>query len=108
MALYVVETTDRAQDHFRGHIGYILYKLKNPDAAWNLRDALTKAEEELADHPETAPFCTDPALSGFGYRKKMILDTRYLCICRIEGDTVWIEGIYHELQDYENLFRTGR
>ena len=39
MALYVVETTDRAQDHFRGHIGYILYKLKNPDAAWNLRDA---------------------------------------------------------------------
>ena len=108
MALYVVETTDLAQDHFRGHIGYIVEKLKNPDAAWNLYDALDRTESELADHPETAPFCTDPALSGFGYRKKMILDTRYLCICRIEGNTVWIEGIYHELQDYENLFKTGR
>ena len=107
MALYDVEITELAQDHFRGHIGYILEKFKNPDAAWNLRDALKKAEDELADHPETAQLCIDPALSGFGYRKKMILDTRYLCICRIEGNTVWIEGIYHELQDYENLFKTG-
>ena len=64
MALYDVKTTDLAQDHFRGHIGYILEKLKNPDAAWNLRDALEKAITELEDHPETAPFCTDPALSG--------------------------------------------
>ena len=108
MALYDVKTTDLAQDHFRGHIGYILEKLKNPDAAWNFRDALEKAITELEDHPETAPFCSDPALSGFKYRKKMILDTRYLCICRIDGDIVWIEGIYHELQDYENLFKTGR
>ena len=108
MALYDVKTTDLAQDHFRGHIGYILEKLKNPDAAWNFRDALEKAITELEDHPETAPFCSDPALSGFRYRKKMILDTRYLCICRIDGDIVWIEGIYHELQDYENLFKTGR
>ena len=108
MALYVVELTDRAQDHFRGHIGYILDHFKNPDAAWELYDAFIQAQNELADHPETAPLCTDPALSAFNYRRKMILNTRYLCICRIEGDIVWIEGVYHELQDYENLFRTGR
>ena len=108
MALYDVEITDRAQDHFRGHIGYILHKLKNQDAAWNLRDALSRTVVELSDHPETAQLCVDGALRGFGYRMKMVLDTRYLCICRIEGNTVWIEGIYHELQDYENLFATGR
>ncbi len=49
----------------------------------------------------------DPALKAFGYRRKMILGTRYLCIYRIDGDTVWIDGIYHELQDYENLFGAG-
>ena len=108
MACYRVNLTDRAEDHFRGHIGYIVNVLKNPDAAMALWAALDKSIDELADHPQTAPLCTDPALKAFGYRKKMILDTRYLCICRITGETVWVEGIYHELQDYENLFGTGR
>ena len=40
MALYSVEVTEHAKDHFRGHIGYIINKLRNPDAAWHLRDAL--------------------------------------------------------------------
>ena len=107
MASYDIEVTERAKDHFRGHISYIAGKLHNPDAAWKLRDALDKAVMELADHPETAPYCTDPALRSFGYRKKLIPSTRYLCVCRIENDVVWIEGIYHELQDYENVFKTG-
>lgn len=106
MALYDVKTTQRAKDHFRGHIGYIIHRLRNPDAAWKLRDALDEAVMELEDHPETAPFCADPALHAYGYRKKLIPGTRYLCICRIDDDVVWIEGIYHELQDYENLFKT--
>ena len=71
---------------------------------WN---ALGRAVEALADHPETAPLCVDRALRGFGYRKKLIDGTRYLCVCRVEGDVVWIDGIYRELQDYENLFATG-
>lgn len=108
MALYDVEITQRAKDHFRGHIGYIVNKLRNPDAAWKFRDALDEAVRELTDHPETAPLCADPALRPFGYRKKLIPDTRYLCICRIDGNVVWIEGVYHQLQDYENLFRTGK
>lgn len=104
---YSVNLTHRATEHFYGHIGYIVHKLRNPDTAWRLKDAVDQAIDELADHPNVTPLCTDPALRGFGYRKKLIPDTRYLCICRIEGDVVWIEGIYHELQDYENLFSTG-
>ena len=51
MASYDIEVTERAKDHFRGHISYIAGKLHNPDAAWKLRDALDKAVMELADHP---------------------------------------------------------
>ena len=104
MALYSVEITGRAKDHFRGHVNYIVHKLCNPQAAWHLRDALDQAIDALSDHPEGAPLCADSTLRVFGYRKKRILDTRYLCIYRIEGNTVWIEGIYHESQDHENLF----
>ena len=107
MACYRVELTDRALAHFRGHIGYIANDLCNPDAALRLWEALGRAIDVLANHPETAPLCVDRALRGFGYRKKRIDGTRYLCLCRVEGDTVWIDGIYHELQDYENLFATG-
>jgi len=107
MACYRVELTDRALTHFRGHIDYIVNELRNPDAALRLWNALGRAIDALADHPETAPLCVDQALCGFGYRKKRIDGTRYLCICRVEGDAVWIDGIYHELQDYENLFATG-
>lgn len=108
MASFTVEFTYRAEEHFRGHIGYIVTVLRNPDAAWDLREALDRAIDELSVHPETAPLFADPALRAFGYRRKLILGTRYLCVCRIEGSTVWIEGIYHELQDYERLLETGR
>ena len=104
MALYSVEVTERAKDHFRGHIVYIINKLRNPDAAWHLRDALDQAIAQLSSHPEAVSLCADPALRAYGYRKKLIVTTRYLCVFRIDGNTVWIEGIYHELQDYENLF----
>ena len=107
MACYRVEITDRAQEHFRGHIGYIIYKLRNPDAAWKLRDSLELAIDELSRQPESAPACIDPALKVFGYRKKRIPDSRYICLYRFHDDCVWVEGIYHELQDYENLFATG-
>ena len=107
MACYSVNLTYRAESHFRGHIGYIVNELQNPDAALALWAALDRTIKALADHPQTAPLCMDPALKAFGYRKKMILGTRYLCIYRIDGDTVWIDGIYHELQDYENLFGAG-
>lgn len=105
MACYRVELTDRALTHFRGHIDYIVNELRNPDAV--PVECPGAGLDALADHPETAPLCVDQALCGFGYRKKRIDGTRYLCICRVEGDAVWIDGIYHELQDYENLFATG-
>ena len=59
MALYSVEVTERAKDHFRGHIGYIINKLRNPDAAWHLRDALDQAIAQLSSHPEAVSLCAD-------------------------------------------------
>ena len=40
-----------------------------------------------------------------GIRKMLFTRHRYLWLYRIEGDTVQIMAMYHELQDYENLFR---
>ena len=29
---------------------------------------------------------------------------RYLMLCRVEGHTAYVDAIYHQLQDYENIF----
>lgn len=42
MACYSVNLTYRAESHFRGHIGYIVNELQNPDAALALWAALDR------------------------------------------------------------------
>ena len=41
-----------------------------------------------------------------GYRKILFLSHDYLFIYRVIGSTAYVEATYHQLQDYENLFRT--
>ena len=39
-----------------------------------------------------------------GYRKIHFLKHDYVMLYRIENDIVYVDRIYHELQDYENSF----
>ena len=41
-------------------------------------------------------------LRELGLRKISFAKHRYLLVYRVAGNRVIIEGIYHELQDYEN------
>jgi hypothetical protein len=47
-------------------------------------------------------FCNNSRLKELGFRKIRFAKHRYLFVYRINGDEVIVEGIYHELQDYEN------
>jgi hypothetical protein len=46
--------------------------------------------------------CNNSRLKKLGFRKIRFTKHRYLFVYRINGDEVIVEGIYHELQDYEN------
>lgn len=43
-------------------------------------------------------------LKSDGYRAIHFMRHRYLMLYRIEGATVYVDAIYHQLQDYENIF----
>ena len=45
---------------------------------------------------------TSPRLQMLGYRRINFLSHRYFMLYRIEEDIVFIDNIFHELQDYEN------
>ena len=40
-----------------------------------------------------------------GYRKLNLEKTKYFLLYRIENSAVFVDGIYHQLQDYENKIK---
>ncbi len=46
--------------------------------------------------------CDNPRLQSLGYRRINFQQHRYFMLYRIENDVVYVDDIFHELQDYEN------
>ena len=46
--------------------------------------------------------CDNPRLKELGYRRINFLSHRYFMLYRIAEDIVFVDNIFHELQDYEN------
>lgn len=44
-------------------------------------------------------------LRAKGYRTIHFRKHRYLMVYSLQGNTAYVEGIYHDLQDYENALR---
>jgi len=87
-----VELSELAEKQYDNILSYISNVLKNPQA-------LERKLEKMAD---TFNYCKSDRLRELGLRKIRFAKHRYLLVYRIAGSRVIIEGIYHELQDYEN------
>ena len=103
--VYNVEMTERAEEQLDAFARYLVVNLKNPQAASNLLADATDLEESLAYVAGSIPLCDDPELRMRGIRKIRFTKHRYLWLYRVEDDTVYIMAMYHELQDYENIFK---
>ncbi len=58
--------------------------------------------ELLKDQADHLEYCRSERLRKMGLRKIHFRKHRYLLVYRIKNDKVIVEGMYHELQDYEN------
>lgn len=102
---YKIILTDPAREQFEQIIYYILYKLGNKQAANNvIRDA-EEAKLRLSHLAGSIKMCEDDHLRALGYRTIHFKRHKYFMLYRIEGSVVYVDGIYHDLQDYENLTR---
>jgi len=50
-------------------------------------------------------FRDDSVLQARGYRTIHFRNHKYLMVYTIDGDRAYVEGIYHDLQDYEGILR---
>lgn len=102
---YEVILTDPAREQFEQIIYYILYKLGNEQAANNvIRDA-EDTKLRLSHVAGNLKLCEDAKLRALGYKTIHFRQHKYFMLYRIEDNIVYVDGIYHDLQDYENLTR---
>ena len=93
---YKVVVTSDAEKDFDRFIQYLLFEKKNVQAAQSVLNDFEATKKSLAQVAGSLKLCENPRLQMFGYRRINFM------LYRIEEDIVFIDNIFHELQDYEN------
>ncbi len=99
---YKVIITEDAEADMDKFVQYLLFEKKNEQAAGNLLDDFEATISMLAHAADNLKMCENPYLKDIGYRRINFMSHRYFMLYRLEGDMVFVDNIFHELQDYEN------
>ena len=99
---YKVVITADAEEDLNQYIRYLLTVKKSDQAAKNVLDDFEATMRSLESGAGSWKPCDNPRLKELGYRRINFLSHKYFMLCRIDEDTVFVDNIFHELQDYEN------
>lgn len=99
---YRVYVTDDAYADLDRCIYYLLFVKRNEQAARSVMQDFEETKERLAFMAGSIKVCSDHRLRELGYRRINFQSHRYFMLYRVEGDTVVVDNIFHELQDYQN------
>lgn len=100
---YKVMIMPPAKHRLDMYVSYTIQKLKNRQAAREILADARATKKRLSIVADSLKLCDDPVLAKFGYRKIQFEKHRYIMIYRIENDRVIVDGMFHELQDYEGI-----
>ena len=75
-------------------------KIQNRQAASHLLDEVEKIYDELEDNPGIYPVSDDPFLAALTYHEAVLHGMNYKIIYKYDEKTVYILGIYHDLENY--------
>ena len=99
---FSVEISELAEEQYDSILSYLANVKRNPQAVNGVIDDFDHAVELLERMADTFGYCQDERLRVNGFHKIHLKSYRYLLVYRVNGSKVVIEGMYHELQDYEN------
>lgn len=97
-----VELSELAEQQYDEILSYIANELKNPQALKNVMDDFDDTIEKLEQMADSFGYCSSSRLKEMGLHKIKFARHRYLFVYRMNKTQVIIEGMYHEMQDYEN------
>lgn len=102
---YEVILTDTTVIQSQRILDYIFFELKNAQAAYNFEQDMKETAKRLSRVAGSLKLCDDPELRSLEYRTIHLKRHRYFMLYKIVGRRVYVIGIYHDLQDYENILR---
>ena len=97
---YSLFITERAEELVDNLVGYLMNKLKNPDAALHFVDELDAVYDQLEKNPYRYPESPDDFLRRRGYHDSLLKGMSHRVVFRIEERIVYIVGVFHDLEDY--------
>lgn len=100
--VYNVFVTIDAEEDLNRYIKYLLFDKRSEQAARNVLDDFEVTVEKLKTVAGSLKLCENPRLKELGYHRINFLSHRYFMLYRIEDNNVFVDNIFHELQDYEN------
>lgn len=102
---YEVILTATAKTQLDQIIYYILSEFGSEQAALSVMEDADNTRDKLAHVAASLKLCDDSNLRALGYRTIHFKHHRYFMLYRIEDDKVYVDAIYHDLQDYEGILR---
>ena len=97
---YNLIITKRAEELLDDLIYQLINKYKCEDIAKRLLNHIGCIHDCLIDNPYQFPLIRDRYLSMKGYRIAIIPKTKYILVFDIREDTVFVLGIFHQLENY--------
>lgn len=97
---YELIITEKAQDLLDDLVRYLLFERCSRQAASHLLDSIQEVYRRMQSAPYSFPLCDDSILKRNGYRKALLPDMSYVIIFLIEDRSIYILGIFHELENY--------
>lgn len=99
---YKVVVTRDAEEDLERFIKYLIIEKESMQAAENVLNDYDVTIESLKHVAESLKLCDNPRLRQLEYRRINFLNHRYFMLYRIVDNVVFVDNIFHELQDYEN------
>ena len=102
---YKVIFTENAMEDMDSIVEYLIFHLRNKQAACHFIDSIENGKFVLSNSAESFQLCLIPRLQSKGYRRLNLDKTQYFLLYRTENSIVFVDGIYHQFQDYENKIK---
>ncbi|MCM1102141.1 MAG: type II toxin-antitoxin system RelE/ParE family toxin [Clostridium sp.] len=100
-----VVLTDTAEIQIGKILDYMIYELRNTQAAYNVEQDMRETVRKLSYTAGSFKLCDDPKLRELEYRTIHLKRHQYFMLYKIVDTCVYVVGVYHDLQDYENATR---
>lgn len=98
---YKVVVTRDAEEDLERFMEYLLIEKESIQAAENVLNDYDATIESLKHVAGSLKLCDNPMLRQLEYHRINFLNHRYFMLHRIVDNQVYVDNIFHELQDYE-------